>query len=341
MVGFAFDDRSERAQLILVGAVAIAFIVLGLAVVFNTVLYTENVASTGAASEPRDAQLLNKEIEIGVKRLTERVNAKGRFVSNSTAYTALTQNVSWYSTNMTEVIGAASPKVVSFGVKSTSADVTYGARIRDDDDSNFEGPGATDTKNWSLMTSSSGDAIVRDFDMTVNRLSLASANQKEAFHIVWRDPDTNDNHVVWVYRNSNDNVALRTVNNTANPTTDFSSPECELVGSESEEKVVFNFSDGSVQGYDDCDSQLGPWARIGNETPRQVEFYRADNVTGNYSLAMNSPGNLNADLSDPDIASSDPYVTADVWEFEVAVRYESGETSFTEKYYVEVYNRSR
>ncbi len=54
----------ERAQLLLVGAVAIALIILGLVVVYNTILFTENQAPTqslddSAATGRLQAQLVN------------------------------------------------------------------------------------------------------------------------------------------------------------------------------------------------------------------------------------------------------------------------------------------
>ena len=338
MVGFAFDDRSERAQLILVGAVAIAFIVLGLAVVFNTVLYTENVASTGAASAPRDAQILNQEVELGSKRLVERVNHQTKPKLPSQANANLTANLSAYSDNMTKVIGASSPALVSFGLTSV-ADVTHGARIRDDDGSDFKFGGGA--KNWTAMYSSGAGAIVRDFDMDVDRSSLEGASQY-AFHVAWLGPS--NNHVVWIYETAGGQVAIRTVNNTAKPGPDFSGTECVLPGSDSASTVTFNFSDGNIEGYDACDGQLGPWATIDNGTTRNVKFFRGDNATGRYSLAVNDQSELNPSLNLPTDSlfdSGDPYWTWDVWEFEVEVRYESGQVSYTEEYYVEVYNRSR
>jgi hypothetical protein len=343
MVGFAFDERSDRAQLILVGAVAIAFIVLGLAVVFNTVLYTENVASTGAASAPRDAQVLNAEVELGTKRLVERVNHKRKPKTNAQAYDNLTANVSAYSDGMTKVVGAASPSLVSFSVADSTPDVNYGARIRDDDGSNFETPAGA--KNWTLMNPVGDGSIVRDFDMTVNRTELGAGTQKEAFHIVWSPPGSTDNHVVWIYEKSSTNeVAIRTVNDSANPARDFSGTECVLPGSDSASTVTFNFSDGSIQGYDACDGQLGPWPHIDNETNRNITFYRADNVTGTYSLTIKDQSQLNSVLYLPTsgfLSSGDPYWTSAVWEFELSVRYESGQATFTETYPIEVYNRSR
>jgi hypothetical protein len=334
------DARSDRAQLILVGAVAIAFIVLGLAVVFNTVLYTENVASTGAASAPRDAQIVKNEVDVGLKGLVERVNHQTKPKTNSQANTNLTDNVSAYSDGMTKVVGEVSPALVSFRVSSV-ADVKHGARIRDDDGSDFKAPGGA--KNWTLMDPVGDGAMVGDFDMTVDRSGLEAGTQ-DAFHIVWSPPGSSDNHVVWIYEKSSSKVAIRTVNDSGSPARDFSGGnECVLPGSDSESTVSFNFSDGNVQGYDACDSYLGPWPHIDNDTARNITFYRADNVTGTYSLAINDQSELNPTLALPvSVLPSQPYWTSDVWKFKIDFRYRSGQLTFTDdEYFVEVYNRSR
>jgi hypothetical protein len=49
-------DSRERAQLILVGSIAIAFVVIGLVVVINTVLFTENVATSGSIERSGSAE---------------------------------------------------------------------------------------------------------------------------------------------------------------------------------------------------------------------------------------------------------------------------------------------
>ena len=60
------DDRPDRAQVILVGAVALAFIVLGVVVVFNGVLYTETLTSGESSQSASTAERTDLEIEQGV-----------------------------------------------------------------------------------------------------------------------------------------------------------------------------------------------------------------------------------------------------------------------------------
>ena len=57
------SDRRDRGQLLLVGAVAIAFIILGVVVVFNGVLYTQTISGGGTTAETRDVATTEHEIE--------------------------------------------------------------------------------------------------------------------------------------------------------------------------------------------------------------------------------------------------------------------------------------
>lgn len=338
------SDRSDRAQLILVGAVAIAIIVLGLVVVFNTVLYTDNVAATGAVSEPGSAEQFSREVRVGAKGLTERVNANGHWGSDSEVDDAVSRNISDYSRGMANASILSQSAIVSFHDVTGSHE--HGARIWYPESSDFESPHSVlDTKNWSVTGSSDG-VIVRDFDMVVEKNDLGTDTQEEAFHIVWDAEGSSDNHVVWIYRVPNatgpDDVAIRTVNNTPSPYEDFGGTECVLPGSYSESRFTFNFSDGSIAGYEGCSKQLGPWgAGISNETARNVEFVRADNASGRFSMVVNDDTLLGGGVVPHSAGSQAPYWTPAVWEFDLFFKYESGAVTYSETVTLEVYNRSR
>ncbi|WP_255170022.1 DUF7261 family protein [Natrononativus amylolyticus] len=56
----------DRGQLILVSAIAIAFIILGVVVVFNGLLYTQTVSSSGTSGETAHASTVELEIKQGI-----------------------------------------------------------------------------------------------------------------------------------------------------------------------------------------------------------------------------------------------------------------------------------
>lgn len=62
MVTDATDSRS-RGQIILIGAITLAFIILGIVVVFNGVLYTETISSGTASQGGSSAAVTDAELE--------------------------------------------------------------------------------------------------------------------------------------------------------------------------------------------------------------------------------------------------------------------------------------
>lgn len=69
------DDRLDRGQVILIGAVALAFIVLGVVVVFNGVLYTETLSSADSGQRASNVDAIELEIEQGVGCLRSQTNS--------------------------------------------------------------------------------------------------------------------------------------------------------------------------------------------------------------------------------------------------------------------------
>ncbi|RKD97856.1 hypothetical protein [Halopiger aswanensis] len=69
----ATGDRS-RGQIILIGAIALAFIILGIVVVFNGVLYTETISSGTASQGGSSAAVTDAELEQSIGCILTRYN---------------------------------------------------------------------------------------------------------------------------------------------------------------------------------------------------------------------------------------------------------------------------
>ncbi|WP_440765909.1 DUF7261 family protein [Natronorubrum sp. DTA7] len=68
------DDTPDRGQVILVGAITLAFIILGVVVVFNGVLYTETLSSADTGQSASTAEKTELEITQGVSCLIVETN---------------------------------------------------------------------------------------------------------------------------------------------------------------------------------------------------------------------------------------------------------------------------
>ncbi|ADD06693.1 uncharacterized protein Nmag_3141 [Natrialba magadii ATCC 43099] len=68
------EPQRNRGQVILIGAIALAFIILGIVVVFNGVLYTETISSSATSQSTADAELTQHEVEQTVAEIVHRDN---------------------------------------------------------------------------------------------------------------------------------------------------------------------------------------------------------------------------------------------------------------------------
>ena len=68
------DDTPDRGQVILIGAITLAFIILGVVVIFNGVLYTETLSSSDTGHSASTAEKTELEITQGVSCLIVETN---------------------------------------------------------------------------------------------------------------------------------------------------------------------------------------------------------------------------------------------------------------------------
>lgn len=341
-------EGRERAQLILVGAVAIAFIVMGLVVVFNTVLYTENVASTGAVNEPREAAELKAGTELGTKKLVGRVSTNGNWTSQSALNSSIASNVSAYSDGMRNVTAASSPTFVSF----RRVDVTkWGVNVQHHDGSEFDN-GSTLVGGDGNWTVAKPNARTGGFTMTVKRASLDPVRSAggRPFGIVWAANDGTGNYTVWLYQNSSGNVVVQTLQNTSSPEDAYDETEgCALPDSDSEANVTIDFDEGVIEGYPECSKELDVDSAVAYSEKRSIRFRNGNNASGQYSLVVNDESYVGDDvknatggpLSFPLTADETPYYTWATWSIELEMTIQSPSMSFTDTFVIEVYNRSR
>jgi hypothetical protein len=112
-------SRSERAQLLLVGAIAIALVLIGLVVVFNTVLYTDTTSPTETLEAADEAETLNQQVRNDTRRILWIVaNETGEDDCTTNYCTMVEQNISTYSEGLTQSTGQTGPVFVEIRVNS-------------------------------------------------------------------------------------------------------------------------------------------------------------------------------------------------------------------------------
>ncbi|MGQ3412398.1 hypothetical protein ACT4ML_09050 [Natrinema sp. LN54] len=105
--------RRERAQVILIGAVSLAFIILGIVVVFNGVLYTETLSSGGTSQSASDADVIEHEINQSIGCLLVEVEDQSGASDNSTLEDQAVANISAFNTAYQNTTAHSTPAAVN------------------------------------------------------------------------------------------------------------------------------------------------------------------------------------------------------------------------------------
>lgn len=79
------SDARDRGQLILVAAIAVAFVVLGIVVVFNGVLFTQAISGEGTV-QTEQVDTVDLEVERGICGVIERVDPEVNASANPEAF---------------------------------------------------------------------------------------------------------------------------------------------------------------------------------------------------------------------------------------------------------------
>jgi hypothetical protein len=123
VAGVGVSDGEDRAQLMLIGAVALAFVILGFVTVYNTYLLD------GPGSEPdlgiEDAAEYDRSVRHELRELTVRMNSDRAYASRSALDGAMERTTGNYSRLLAESYAAGGP--VSAGLRYNGADA-YGVR---------------------------------------------------------------------------------------------------------------------------------------------------------------------------------------------------------------------
>lgn len=96
------DRLNDRAQLILVGSLLVALVIIGLALVLNSVIFTQSLGSTGVTADASSAAEFDDTVTRDTRSLLVRVNHGGTYATNDSLRDAATANHTTYSRLLTE-----------------------------------------------------------------------------------------------------------------------------------------------------------------------------------------------------------------------------------------------
>lgn len=299
----------DRGQLLLVTALALAVLLVSLALLLNTAIYTENLATRSADPGSADALSHQRDAVQGVGGAISSVNAH-HAETNETLRANLTASVrAWDDATARHAAVDADAAVASV------ASTTNGTQAVQNRTRNFTA--ADGTRNWTLTEGVAPDRGLRAFRLSVRQDSL-SPGPAGAFHVNVTDAD--QTWRIYVYENGTEaQVAVY------NGTTDATTTDANCSAAPTNGTVAVDLTDGTVGGRE-C-APLSVFSDV--DDPYDVAYRNADEVNGTYSVVVNQ-STLAADPGAFDTRSSGnvPYSAPAVYAVEVDLAFESQRVTY-------------
>lgn len=296
----------DRGQLILITAVGIASMLVLLALLLNSVIYTENLTTRGGQTEhARDAMEYEVEAEQVVTALLERSNRNGW------AYAAFRENVTTWN-DLSARQSAANGATTYLSINS----MTEGSRIAQAD-ADRPLTNASGVETWTLVT---GASEVRRWELNVSRSSLvtntsdANASELVAAKVFSAEVDRDaDTWRVFVYTNGT-HVLVKVEDETG---TLHSCP------ASTNGTIVVDVVGETVDGAP-C-SALGFLAGTGST---DVRYNEGRSAAGTYALVVDRP--IGA-VDDGDFGGAAPSVAPYIYDVTIDLGYRTPHLQYHEK----------
>lgn len=198
----------SRGQMLLVAAFGVAVMLVALALILNTAIYTENIATRGSdISGGKDATRYRAATQTSVGETITVVN-----YNNNSSYAALRENVRWAIWNYSNISGreqAMDSVVTNVTLKQQSE----GTRIYRNSDGNFTSDSSpSGERNWTVAENT---RYVRNLtiDATASLESADSSNvgpnePAEVFYVNFTDSadPSSEWHRVYIFEDSGEPV---------------------------------------------------------------------------------------------------------------------------------------
>jgi hypothetical protein len=323
--------RGERGQIILVAAFALAVIFVAMALIVNSAIFTENLASRGETTGSNGALSMRAMVETNVGDGVAAAN-RNNYSSESDLTAAVRASIRTIS-EQTGRQSARSGRLVDISYQ----DERFGERIYQSD-SNFTN--GDNDENYQVVgsvgrvTDGNGTRAFR-----IDATSISASDNDSAFTVRVQDSDiTTGNENSWrarIWRVDSTTIHVRTIKNDDGTA---STEDCEIIHDASLPSVRIDVTGGTIDG-EECDAlATAPSGEnfhfgAGATDTYDISFENAANIEGNFSMVVHPEstldlaGLLSGPESDPalyDVTVRYSYLTTDL-RYETDVRVAPGE----------------
>ena len=318
--GRGSDD--DRGQLFLVGALSLAVLFVGFALLLNTAIYTENLATRNTDPGTDPSISYRAAAEDAARELMIRENRNGTDPTWD-------ENTRWYESSVEAWSDSAGLHAARRArVASVTVDSTNGTRFQQTNASrNLTNRNYAD--DWTLGNNPSA---VRDASLTVNRDSLPETNRSnvlgltlgfdDPYAVAFDDTDGGNTWHVYVYDDADNGVDDVTVLVDDGP----NEQECTHVGP----AAHIDLSNGSINdtacsAFDLLDL---PDDAVDDKEIR-LRFENGDQATGTYDIKVAEGADISGNVYDNEVDDDGAaFATAIIYEADVTITYESTDVSY-------------
>jgi len=319
--GPPLDGGPNRAQLILIGAIAIAVVIVGLAVVTNSLLVTQTSGSTDAALQSNNADQFDFQSRADLQSLFLRMNHRHRNLSASELATVVDRNATVYSRLLSESSVASGGETVNVTYDNDSS--AFGDRLVQANDAPMTD--SDGSASWRPISSVNTRAIGW-FTMNVN----VDATSEEPTQVIVEN-GTGETITYEISKSGSDVLVESDVS---------TGGSSSVVCSPSRDRVLLDFEAGeSATGdceFDSITAIEGPVfldIEDGDALVTKYELVADDTLTSPADYEPCLAGGTPADAAEPCTAPA-------VWTANVSVQFTGSQVSYTNQYNVSVYGDS-
>ncbi len=340
MVTLRDPERTDRAQLLLVGSLAIAVVVIGLAVVVNSVLLTENVARSESVGVADEATGFDAEAVRNTREIVLRLNHRSRLRTKPEIASRINNSLRNYSQLLAQT--AVRDKGARVDIEYADGKSTWGQRVVQVTDDGFVSPASTNSSDWRpVVNDRSVGADNADIGRFVVNMNVTRSATNPLVVTVTNE-STGYSTRIRVKKESNDSVLVDTVRNYApDPPETNCSPTRDRLLFELKTGSAFNAecSFGGIVNMSDSSRTLQP--------PYGVQVENGASVLGKFSIVLNRSVEYADDLSLTDFAyddcpppappGDDPCAAPAVWIANATVTYQSDRIDYRREHNVSIY----
>jgi hypothetical protein len=301
----------------------LAVILLGLAVVFNSVVLAGEAGNAGATTDVKQVSVYNKQVRKDVRTLTVHTNHRNVYASKTALNDSLRRNVTEYGRLLSTTYAAER------GVQANASFVgrnETGTRIVQTTDREFRSPGGGGA-DWTPV-GTAGPAFPPEsevgwFVMNVNA-SQTSDRTKDSF-TVFIEGDDGENVTVRMDQNASTEGVESALNVRANTSAGANE---SVICIASGDRVLIDFLEGSC-----VNDQAKTFETVEKlEQPYSIEFTNGDDGVGKYSIVTDH--DASGSYTCP---GSTPCTTPAAWSIRLGVTYHSGSVSYDNVQNVSIY----